>query len=281
MLKMYQAQDLFEIVADAVVSIKTKDGSGSGVILGKSGIAVTNRHVVETNKKALIGLKNGEKFFGKVIRSYSDIDLAFIKFDLSKSLLLSTSLMFSGTDFNPFCQRKLKVGEAVFAIGHPLGLDYTLTQGIISSIERTINAAKFIQIDVSINPGNSGGGLFTSYGELAGINTMGYANSEHLNFAIPIDEVVQRYSNWLEEESKGFIHYCPVCGFSSTGDKYCENCGASLDKDSENEDKFFNELGLEENLKMSLKSDAIVTCKACGTSASASLKYCSNCGSTL
>ncbi|ASC69408.1 Putative serine protease HhoA [Halomicronema hongdechloris C2206] len=281
MPKQYQPQDLFEIVADTVISIKTKDGSGSGVIFNKNGIAVTNRHVVDTNTKALVGLRNGDKFIGKVIRSYSDIDLAFVKFDLTKSSLLRSSLIFSGEDFSPCCQRKLKVGEPVFAIGHPMGLDYTLTQGIISSIERTIEAAKFIQIDVSINPGNSGGALYTAYGELAGINTMGYVNSEHLNFAIPIDEVVKRYSTWLEEEAKGFTRYCAVCGFSSIDDKYCENCGASLKRDSSQEDDFLSKSDLAEDVKMSMKSDALATCKACGTSVSSSLKYCSTCGSTL
>ena len=281
MPKQYQPQDLFEVVADTVISIRTKDGSGSGVVIHKSGIAVTNRHVVETNSKALVGLRNGDKFIGRVIRSYSDIDLAFIKFDLAKSSLLSSSLIFSSKDFNPCCQRNLKVGESVFAIGHPMGLDYTLTQGIISSIERTINAAKFIQIDVSINPGNSGGALYTAYGELAGINTMGYVNSEHLNFAIPINEVVKRYSTWLEEEVKGSTHYCTVCGFTSIDKKYCENCGTSLTKDSSEEDDFLSKSDLAEDLKMSVKSDTLVTCKACGTSASASLKYCSSCGSTL
>ncbi len=281
MLKQYQPQDLFEIVADTVVSVKTKDGSGSGVVINKNGIAVTNRHVVDTNSKALIGLKNGDKFIGKVIRSYSDIDLAFIKFDLTKSSLLTSSLIFSGKDFNPCCQRKLKVGEPVYAIGHPMGLDYTLTQGIVSSIERKIDSTKFIQIDVSINPGNSGGALYTAYGELAGINTMGYVNSEHLNFAIPIDEVVKRYSTWLEEEAKGFTHYCGVCGFSSLGEKYCENCGASFSRNSREEDDFLGKSNLVEELKISMKSDSNVTCKTCGISVSASFKYCSNCGSTL
>jgi serine protease Do len=281
MPKQYQPQDLFEIVADTVVSVETKDGSGSGVVINKNGIAVTNRHVVDTNAKALVGLKNGDKFIGKVIRSYLDIDLAFIKFDLAKSSLVTSSLVFSGKDFNPCCQRKLKVGEPVYAIGHPMGLDYTLTQGIVSSIERTIDAAKFIQIDVSINPGNSGGALYTAYGELAGINTMGYANSEHLNFAIPIDEVVKRYSAWLEEEAQGLTHYCSICGFSSKSEKYCENCGASLDRDSSDEDDFLSQSDLGEDLKMSMKSEKKVICKACGASASASLKYCSNCGSTL
>lgn len=281
MPKQYQPQDLFEIVADTVISIKTKDSSGSGVILNKNGVAVTNRHVVDTNNKVLVGLKNGDKFIGKVIRSYSDIDLAFIKFDMAKSSLLKSSLIFSIKDFNPCCQRKLKVGEPVFAIGHPMGLDYTLTQGIISSIERTIESTKFIQIDVSINPGNSGGALYTAYGELAGINTMGYENSDHLNFAIPIDEVMKRYSTWLEEEAKGFTHYCAVCGFSSVDEKYCENCGVSLKRDSSEEDDFLSKSDLIEDLKLSMKSNALLTCKACGTSVSSSLKYCSTCGYTL
>ena len=277
----YHPQDLFELVADTVVSIKTKDGSGSGVVINRGGVAVTNRHVVETNNKALIGLKNGDKFIGKVIRSYSDIDLAFIKFDLAKSSLINSSLIFSSNDFNPCCQRKLKVGEPVFAIGHPMGLDYTLTQGIISSTERTISSCRFIQIDVSINPGNSGGALYTAYGELAGINTMGYVNSEHLNFAIPVNEVVKRYADWLEEEAKGLTHYCAVCGFSSANEKYCENCGASLNRDSSEEDDFLGKSDLSEELKISMKNDALVACKACGISTSASLKYCSNCGCTL
>ena len=71
MPKQYQPQDLFEIVADTVISIKTKDGSGSGVILNKNGIAVTNRHVVDTNTKALVGLRNqGKRKKNVAVRCY-------------------------------------------------------------------------------------------------------------------------------------------------------------------------------------------------------------------
>jgi serine protease Do len=281
MPKQYQPQDLFEILADTVVSIKTKDGSGSGVIFDKNGVVVTNRHVVDTNIKTLVELKNGDRFIGKVFRSYLDVDLAFIKFDLSKSSLLNSSIIFSHETFNVCCQRKLKVGEPVFAIGHPMGLDYTLTQGIVSSAERIIRSSRFIQIDVSINPGNSGGALYTTYGELAGINTMGYANSEHLNFAIPIDEVVKRYSAWLKEYANGHMRYCAVCGFSSINERYCENCGTSLKRDSTEEDEFLSKLDLLEDIKINVKSNTSKTCKACGASALENLKYCSRCGSTL
>ncbi len=283
--RKYQAEEIFENVADSIVSIRTTKGSGSGVLIDSRGIVATNKHVVEKNKYVLIGFKDKTYIKGKVLRSYLDTDLAFIRADLS-SLPMNSSLLLafsSATKTLKFQRSDPRVGESIFAIGHPLGLDYTLTKGIISATKRIIDSQEYLQIDASINPGNSGGGLYNAYGELIGINTMGYAETQGINFAIPISLIREKYEDLLSDVKQGYTHYCTVCGFSSKTEKYCENCGSRLDSD-ENSDEFdeiiksLNKIADDGKEKYTLRS---VKCGVCGTEAPQNATYCNGCGSKL
>ena len=153
---------------------------GSGFIISADGYIVTNNHVIEKADKIEVILFNEEKYEGKLIGKDSQTDLALIKIDGKN--LPHVSLGDSNI---------LNVGDWVIAIGNPLGLDHSVTAGILSAKNRDIFSGtaygQFFQTDAAINPGNSGGPLFNMKGEVIGINTAIIAGGQGLGFAIPIN----------------------------------------------------------------------------------------------
>ncbi|WP_346291655.1 HhoA/HhoB/HtrA family serine endopeptidase [Sphaerothrix gracilis] len=162
---------------------RIEQGTGSGFILDANGKIITNAHVVDGATEVTVTLKDGRTFEGEVIGTDSVTDVAVIKIeatDLPKVTLGSTE------DLVP--------GQWAIAIGNPLGLDNTVTAGIISAIGRSSyqvgvpgKRVQFIQTDAAINPGNSGGPLLNDRGQVIGINTAIRANAQGLGFAIPIE----------------------------------------------------------------------------------------------
>jgi serine protease Do len=155
-------------------------GAGSGFIINKSGLILTNNHVVEGAKDVLVTLANKEEYPAKVIGRDPKTDMALIKIE-PKSDLPVAALGDSGS---------LKVGDWVLAIGNPFGLANTVTAGIVSAKGRVIGAGPyddFIQTDASINPGNSGGPLFNLRGEVVGINTAINPAGQGIGFAVPVN----------------------------------------------------------------------------------------------
>lgn len=162
-------------------------GTGSGFILSADGTIVTNAHVVEGSEIVDVTLNNGQIFQGKVIGTDPVTDIAVVKIQADE--LPSVTL---GTTEN------LIPGEWAIAIGNPLGLDNTVTVGIISALGRSSSEVgipekrvQFIQTDAAINPGNSGGPLLNASGEVIGINTAIRAYGQGLGFAIPIETAVK------------------------------------------------------------------------------------------
>lgn len=158
---------------------------GSGAIVSKEGHIVTNNHVIEGMDQIKVHLHDGRELPARVIGTAPNNDLAILKIDAGDL----KPLPFGNSE-------EVQVGEMVFAVGNPFGLDETLTQGIISAKGRRTseNAAEFLQTDAAINPGNSGGPLVSVRGELVGINTMIYSQSGGsvgIGFAIP-SAVVRR-----------------------------------------------------------------------------------------
>lgn len=186
-----------KIASPAVVNVYSRNFSsenssfevenlGSGVIMSNDGYILTNKHVIENADQIVIALQNGLISANvKLIGDDSLTDLAVLKIDAENLPTIPQ---------NP--NRKLEVGDVVLAIGNPLNLGQSITQGIVSAIGRkTLTESgrqNFIQTDVSINQGNSGGALINTAGELIGINTLRFGKntnelSEGLNFAIPIN----------------------------------------------------------------------------------------------
>lgn len=161
-----------------------QDGSGSGIIISENGYILTNCHVIENSTSLTVVLSSGQEYPATVIGQDNKTDLAVLKIDANN--LPAAELGKSS---------ELAVGDLAVAIGNPLGLEFygSVTQGIISALNRTINVQgreyTLIQTDAAINPGNSGGPLVNKFGQVIGINTakINSSSAEGMGFAIPID----------------------------------------------------------------------------------------------
>ena len=162
------------------VQTPKKTATGSGVIISTDGYIVTNNHVVDGADELTVTLHDSKEYSARIIGADKTTDLALIKID-AKNL---PAIRIANSD-------NVKVGEWVLAIGNPLGLNNTVTAGIISAKARTLGAngvESFIQTDAAINAGNSGGALVNTNGELVGINAMLYSQTGSYSgygFAIP------------------------------------------------------------------------------------------------
>jgi putative serine protease PepD len=192
---------IYKSVSPAVVNITSvtvgldmffnavpQQGMGSGVILTKDGYILTNAHVVEDADRLEVTLLNGKTYKARLVGGDASHDTALIKIDPAGTALPTVSIGDSS---------RLQVGQKVYAIGNPFGLNSTLTTGVISSLGRTLKAENgrmmenIIQTDAAINPGNSGGPLLDSSGKLIGINTAIFSpsgGSAGIGFAISIND---------------------------------------------------------------------------------------------
>jgi serine protease Do len=172
---------------EGVVLVQTPSGLGSGFILDERGHCVTNYHVVEQETRIAVTIfhKNANGEF--VRRRIDDVaivalnpffDLALLQVPVQKDIKFQTVYLAKAND-----QRE---GDEVFAIGNPLGLERSVSQGIISTRNRNMNGLTYIQTTAEINPGNSGGPLFNLRGEVVGVTNMKLLFSEGLGFAIPV-----------------------------------------------------------------------------------------------
>ncbi len=189
---------VFEEASPSVVNITTttlirdffsvypRKGAGSGSIIDPSGYILTNYHVVEGANEITVTLHKGKKYQARFVGADPDNDIAIIKIDPEEPL---KPLPLGDSD-------QLKVGQRVYAIGNPFGLNSTLTTGIISALGRPLSTDKgvvienVIQTDAPINPGNSGGPLLDTSGRMIGINTAIFTpsgGSVGIGFAIPVN----------------------------------------------------------------------------------------------
>jgi serine protease Do len=178
-----------DIVSEAVVKISSPGGTGSGFFINEDGYLITNYHVIEKEtrievtvfQKAKTGFET-KKFKKVKIEAINPfVDLALLKVED----LGDTKLPFVYLGDND----RIKTGEEVFAIGNPMGLERTVTNGVISTKNRAFEGLLYIQTNADINPGNSGGPLFNLAGEVIGVTNMGYIFLGGLGFAIPVNYV--------------------------------------------------------------------------------------------
>ena len=169
--------------------LEIPQGSGTGFVWDKKGHIVTNYHVIQGANGALVTTENNTTLRAKIIGTAKDKDIAVLKIETED---IAWSPILVGSSAN------LQVGQSVFAIGNPFGLDQTLTMGIISGLNREIESMTrrpifgVIQTDAAINKGNSGGPLLDSSGQLIGINTQIYSptgGNIGIGFAVPVDTV--------------------------------------------------------------------------------------------
>jgi serine protease Do len=174
-------------VSPAVVSIYSRAGSGSGVIIRQDGVILTNAHVVGRMQQVNVALATGQEYTGRVLGRDEVMDIAVVQIQAPEPL---PAAALGDSDM-------LQPGQAAIAIGNPAGLDRTVTTGVISALDRTLGRAgleELIQTDAAINPGNSGGPLLDSQGRVIGINTVVLQGGRQggpifvgLGFAVPIN----------------------------------------------------------------------------------------------
>ena len=189
-LKATPVKDLVHRFGEAVISIETPGGKGSGFILNSDGYAVTNHHVIDGETRISVILYENASGGGLRRRRIDEValvalnpftDLALIKIPPQKDYKFSHVYLGSLEDLN--------AGDGVFAVGNPLGLERSVSQGIVSTRNRNFEGLVYLQTDTAINPGNSGGPLFNLRGEVIGVINMKSTMGENLGFAIPINYV--------------------------------------------------------------------------------------------
>ena len=213
------SQLIIEQFQKTIIQIATGGGTGTGFYIKEFDLIVTNAHVVADDAEVTIAGRAFEKVLSRVWYTDRKHDLAFLQAPSAIDL----------PEVRLGQYEQMKDGDAVVAIGHPYGLNYTATQGVISKVDRIRDGLKFIQIDAAINPGNSGGPLVNMRGEIIGVNSFIIRGGDNLGFALPV--------NYLRE---ALLMYFPNKGLASTrcfscdylvtsgnidSKKYCPSCG--------------------------------------------------------
>lgn len=216
------SQTIIEQYQKAVIQIATGGGTGTGFYIKEFDLIITNDHVVADNAEVTIAGKAFDKVFSRVWYTDRKHDLAFL--EAPKGVELPEVRLGN--------YEEMKDGDHVVAIGHPFGLNYTVTQGVISKVDRIRDGLKFIQIDAAINPGNSGGPLVNNKGEVIGVNSLRIQGGDNLGFALPVNylrEALQMYQPNRGQSSTR----CFSCGYLVTqsnidATKYCPSCGTEV-----------------------------------------------------
>jgi serine protease Do len=193
-------RDVVTRVGDAVVKVSTPSGQGSGFIITPQGHVVTNDHVVqgETRVQVTLFKKAGDRIEREavdgveIIALNGEVDLALLELPKREE---PYPFVYVGSE------KSSGVGDVVFAIGNPRGLDRTVSQGIVSSSNRPFAGLTYLQTTTQINPGNSGGPLLNLRGEVVGVTNMKLLFSEGLSFAIPVQRV-----RWFLENRDAFAY---------------------------------------------------------------------------
>ena len=180
----YSPKQLYEMTAPKVVEITTYDASGqpmsrgSGFFIDSQGSIVTNYHVIQDASAAAVQTYDGSTYeVLQVMGCDAALDLA----------ILDTRI--SGNQYLKMSDRKVSTGDTIYTLGSSLGLTGTFSDGLVSTASRLIDGVDYIQITAPISHGNSGGPLINSYGEVIGVNTMGFTDGQNINFAVNINEL--------------------------------------------------------------------------------------------
>lgn len=178
-----------EAVGEAVVMVSTPSGTGSGFFINEDGYLITNYHVIEKETRIEITVFQKQKSGFEKIK-FKQIKIEAINPFIDLALLKVEDLGDNRVTYAYLGEMdRTVIGERVFAIGSPLGLERTVTDGVISTRNRAFEGLVYIQTNADINPGNSGGPLFNLAGEVIGVTNMGYIFFGGLGFAIPVDYV--------------------------------------------------------------------------------------------
>jgi serine protease Do len=214
-------QEIINSYQPVIIQIATPHGTGSGFYLKDFNLIITNHHVIKEASEVSISGKLMPRIMSPVLFYDPRYDLAFIKtpddIDLPR-VILSEELV--------------KEGDVVVAIGHPYGLNYTATKGIVSKAQRIQYGLNYIQMDAAINPGNSGGPLVNAEGEIVGINTFIIAGGDNLGFALPVNYLLEDINEYKPLLGTVAVkcHSCTnIVTQDEIDDEYCPHCGVKID----------------------------------------------------
>ena len=215
-------QEIIESFQPAIIQIATQTATGTGFYVKEFDLIVTNDHVVGENAEVTIAGKLFQKTIARVWYTDRKHDLAFLA--TPKEIVLPEVKLGN--------YERMKDGDPVIAIGHPYGLNYTATQGVISKVDRIRDGLKFIQIDAAINPGNSGGPLVNDIGEVIGVNSFIIRGGDNLGFALPVNYLREALQLYLPNKGQPSTR-CHSCNYLVTptnidSQKYCPSCGTEV-----------------------------------------------------
>ncbi|MCB0516549.1 MAG: trypsin-like peptidase domain-containing protein [Chitinophagales bacterium] len=204
-----------------IAQISTPEGAGTGFYLSDYQLIVTNEHVVKNFTQVVVEMEGQSEVLLDVCYFDTLHDLAFIAVPPQTKL---PSMSISDNI-------AVNEGDKVMALGHPYGLKFTATQGIVSKAKRLHNNLHYIQIDAAINPGNSGGPLINQNGEIIGINTFIIEGGDNLGFSLPIHYVKSVLDEYIPSKPK-VCRRCDACTnlvFQETQtNNYCPYCGSEI-----------------------------------------------------
>jgi len=223
------SQTIIESFRKLAIQIATPYSTGTGFMLPEHNLIITNEHVVRDNKQVVIQGYNFEKILTDVLFLDEKFDVAFLQ--IPESINIDFSAQLSG--------REVEEGDEVIAIGHPFGLNYSATKGIVSNTLHKMHEIEYIQHDAALNPGNSGGPLISKHEEIIGINTFVVRNGHKIGFSLPSKYLRKTIAEYLEGDGKKAIR-CEACEKiifeTQNSSKYCEFCGARIRSISSIED---------------------------------------------
>ncbi len=216
-------ENTIKLYKEVIIQIATPWGTGTGFYVKDYDLIVTNRHVVEGAIEVVISGKNLKKIISNVLYTDPVYDLAFLSVP-------------EGTAFKDvkLCDGDaVHEGDKIIAMGHPYGLRFTATQGIISKAKRLWNGTDYIQVDAAINPGNSGGPLINENNEVVGVNTFIISDGVNLGFALPVNYLKETYNSYKEIGSQ-ISTRCSACknviAKIDVQSDYCPNCGQKINE---------------------------------------------------
>jgi serine protease Do len=209
-----------------VIQIATPQSIGTGFCLVREGVIVTNHHVVAGAQTVVVSGDALPKQLVKVLYTDPKLDLAFLELPTAQKLKKTLPIA-------ELCTERPPSGAEIIVIGHPFGLKYTTTQGIVSNPERLQpNGLYYLQVDAAINPGNSGGPLLDKQGRIVGVNTFIIKESNNLGFSLPsvyLAEALEEYRQFLGKIGTR----CSSCSNIVLEDtielRYCPDCGAEVE----------------------------------------------------
>lgn len=215
-------QEIIEKYKDIIIQIATPYSTGTGFYLHEPNLIITNEHVIRDNREVIVEGTKIKKQLSKVLFTDPKLDLAFLE-------IKDGSLM---PDIDLNGKNDLIVGETILAIGHPFGLKFTATKGIISNTLHKQGDINYLQHDAALNPGNSGGPLVNTQGEIVGVNTFIIKNGNNIGFSLPASYLIQTIQEYQKENGKvgARCYSCSNMVFEDTAEgNYCPHCGSKIE----------------------------------------------------